>query len=231
MLARYWMTRCPLVVAAPEMDLFSVLQLIRENGVRRLPVMTGDELLGIIALSDLYSFASPASLRLDIQNIPREVRNELMAKTAGQVMKTDVVTCDINAALEDIGVLMRERHVGAVPVMSGNKLAGIITESDVLTALSEITRAGDESSRICLRVPAREKIDVFREIIDICAKYEAEMFTLLTHPLRDDTCHLVMMKVRGKKRDELIQALWESDFQVLIATEDSKLPDTEKEIE
>ncbi len=82
----------------------------------------------------------------------------------------------------------------------------------------------------CLRVPAREKIDVFREIIDICARYEAEMFTLLTHPLRDDTCHLVMMKVRGKKRDELIQALWESDFQVLIATEDSKIPDAEKEI-
>ncbi len=230
MLARYWMTRCPLVVAEPDMDLFSVLQLMRNNGVRRLPVMKNDELLGIIALSDLYIFASPANLRVDIQDVPPEVRNELMAKTAGQVMKTDVVTCDINAALEDIGILMRERRIGAVPVMSGNKLAGIITESDVLTALAELTRAGDESSRICLRVPAREKIDVFREIIDICARYEAEMFTLLTHPLRDDTCHLVMMKVRGKKRDELIQALWESDFQVLIATEDSKIPDAEKEI-
>ncbi|MEN6464979.1 MAG: CBS domain-containing protein, partial [Syntrophaceae bacterium] len=125
--------------------------------------------------------------------------------------------------LEDIGVLMRERHIGAVPVMSGKKLAGIITESDVLAALAEVTRAGDESIRICLRVPAREKLDVFREIIDICAKYESEMFTLLTHPLRDDKCHLVMIKVRGKKRDELIQALWESDFQVLIATENSKL--------
>lgn len=225
MLARYWMTRCPLVVAEPEMDLFAVLKLMRKKEVRRLPVMKGDDLLGIIALSDLYVFASPASLSCDVQDMPQEVRNELMAKTAGQVMKTDVITCDVNAALEDIGVLMRERRIGAVPVMSGNKLAGIITESDVLAALAEITRAGDESSRICLRVPAREKIDVFREIIDICARYEAEMFTLLTHPLRDDKCHLVMMKVRGPKRDELIQALWESDFQVLIATEDSKLPE------
>lgn len=225
MLARYWMTRCPLVVAEPEMDLFAVLKLMRKKEVRRLPVMKGDDLLGIIALSDLYVFASPASLSCDVQDMPQEVRNELTAKTAGQVMKTDVITCDVNAALEDIGVLMRERRIGAVPVMSGNKLAGIITESDVLAALAEITRAGDESSRICLRVPAREKIDVFREIIDICARYEAEMFTLLTHPLRDDKCHLVMMKVRGPKRDELIQALWESDFQVLIATEDSKLPE------
>lgn len=225
MLARYWMTRCPLVVAEPEMDLFAVLKLMRKKEVRRLPVMKGDDLLGIIALSDLYVFASPASLSCDIQDMPQEVRNELTAKTAGQVMKTDVITCDVNAALEDIGVLMRERRIGAVPVMSGKKLAGIITESDVLAALAEITRAGDESSRICLRVPAREKIDVFREIIDICARYEAEMFTLLTHPLRDDKCHLVMMKVRGPKRDELIQALWESDFQVLIATEDSKLPE------
>jgi len=227
MLARYWMTRTPLVAAAPETDLFSVLELMRKNGVRRLPVLNGGELLGIIALSDLYSFASPASLGLDIENIPREVRNELGKKSAREVMTTDVVTCDIDAALEDIGVLMREKRIGAVPVISGNKLAGIITESDVLAALAEITRAGDESSRICLRVPAREKIDVFREIIDICARYEAEMFTLLTHPLRDDKCHLVMIKVRGPqgpKRDELIQALWESDFQVLIATEDSKLP-------
>lgn len=229
MLARYWMTRCPLVVAPPEMDLFSVLQLIRKNGVRRLPVMKGEELVGIIALSDLYSFASPASLSRDIHEIPPEVRKELAAKTAGQVMKTDVVTCDVNAALEDIGIMMRERHIGAVPVLSGSKLVGIITESDVLAALAEITRAGEESSRICLRVPAREKIEVFREIIDICAKYEAEMFTLLTHPLRDDKCHLVMMKVRGKQRDELIQALWDSDFQVLIATEDSRLPEQGKD--
>lgn len=225
MLARYWMTRCPLVVAEPEMDLFSVLQLMRNNGVRRLPVMKGDALLGMIALSDLYVFATPASLGGDVKDVPQEVRKILMAKTAGGVMKTNVITCDINAALEDIGILMREKHIGAVPVMSGNKLAGIITESDVLAALAEITRAGDESSRICLRVQAREKLDLFREILDICARSQAEIFTLLTHPLRDDNCHLVMMKVRGPKRDELLQALWDSDFQVLIATEDSKPPE------
>lgn len=229
MLARYWMTRCPLVMAEPEMDLFSVLQMMRSNGVRRLPVMKNDELLGIIALSDLYIFSSPVNLSGDVKDVPQEVRRELMARSAGQVMKTDVVTCDINAALEDIGVLMREKRIGAVPVMSGNKLAGIITESDVLAALAEITRAGDESSRICLRVRAREKLDLFREILDICAKYEAEIFTLLTHPLRDDNCHLLMMKVRGPKRDELLQALWDSDFQVLIATEDSKLPESKEE--
>lgn len=223
MLARYWMTRTPLVVCTPEADLLTVLDLMRKNGVRRLPVLNGEELLGIIALSDLYSFASPANLRADIRDVPQEVRDKLTAKTAGQFMKTDVVTCDINAPLEDIGMLMREKRIGAVPVMSGDRLAGIITESDVLAALAEITRAGDESSRICLRVPAREKADIFREIIDICARYEAQMFTLLTHPLRDDNCHLVMMKVRGPNRDALIQALWETDFQVLIATEDNRL--------
>ncbi len=227
MLARYWMTRCPLVLAAPETDLFTVLQLMRKNGVRRLPITRDggedSELVGIIAISDLYGFASPACLSLDLQDIPPDVRRNLAARTAGKIMATDVVTCDINTALEDIGMLMREKKIGAVPVISGKKLAGIITESDVLAALAEVTRAGDDSSRICLRVQAREKLDLFREILDICARCESEIFTLLTHPLRDDKCHLIMMKVRGQKRDELIQALWESDFQVLIATENSKL--------
>ncbi|MEN6467202.1 MAG: CBS domain-containing protein, partial [Syntrophaceae bacterium] len=101
MLARYWMTKCPLVLAAPETDLFTVLQLMRKNGVRRLPIMSNGqedgELLGMIALSDLYGFASPASHSLDIQDIPREVRQGLTAKTAGQVMVADVVTCEINS--------------------------------------------------------------------------------------------------------------------------------------
>jgi acetoin utilization protein AcuB len=226
MLARYWMTKCPLALAAPETDLFTVFRLMRTNGVRRLPITRNGgedgELLGMIALSDLYGFASPASLSRDVQDIPQDVRKTLAAKTAGQVMKTDVATCEINTALEEIGLLMRERKIGAVPVMNGRKLAGIITESDVLAALAEVTRAGDDSSRICLRVAAREKLDLFREILDICARCDSEIFTLLTHPLRDDNCHLIMMKVRGKKREELIQALWDSDFQVLIATGDSR---------
>jgi acetoin utilization protein AcuB len=180
------MTSHPLVVADEEMSVEEAGLLMRRLVIRRLPVMSDSELKGIVTLSDI-SAARPEGSAADGKPLresePLRVRD---------VMSKKVLTCDANCPLEEVGALMRREKVGALPVMNGNRLVGIITESDVLDALVSITRVGKDTRRLYLRVPLARKCDIFREVIDIGSRYGIELYTLLTHPIRDSDSHLVM---------------------------------------
>lgn len=213
MIVRCWMTSHPLVVVEEEATLEEAFRLMRTHGIRRLPVVKGGELRGIITLSDLYAFTSAASLGSDCGDPPAE----LSRRVVREVMAGQVFTCDVNAPLEDVGALMRREKVGALPVMAGPKLVGIITESDVLEALVSITRVGRDTRRIYLRVPIAQRYTIFQKLIDICRSYGIEIYTVLTHPMRNSGSHLVMLKFSGDRTEEFVQALWASDYQVMLS--------------
>jgi len=214
MLVRYWLATSPITIAA-DMNLEDALDLMRRRGIRRLPVMRGNRICGILAMSDLYPYLGPHIL--DRAALPEVVRAELRNTRVADVMSSPPITCDRNAPLEDVGTLMRKHKIGAVPVVHGEELVGIITESDLLAALSDVTQMGADGRRICFRIPVDDKINIFYRIVSLCEQKGVEILTLLTHPLADDS-HLVMIRVRGSKVPEFIDALWSHHYEVLAST-------------
>jgi acetoin utilization protein AcuB len=185
--------------------------------IRRLPVLSGEnKLCGIITLSDLYPYANPVSLKgqlsdADIDNLKKHVVREIMA--------TDLVTCGPNTPLEDVGALLREKKLGALPVLKDDQLVGIITDCDVLEALCGIARAGDRNVRICLSVPAGEKQNIIYDVVELCKRHRLDLQTVLVHPLRGSKRCLVMVRVEGPRTDAFVKALWDINYQVLIVSD------------
>jgi CBS domain-containing protein len=56
--------------------------------------------------------------------------------TVGEVMSTGLLTVDASTPLVDAAKQMHERSVGAVLVLSGDRVGGILTERDVLRAVA-----------------------------------------------------------------------------------------------
>ena len=56
--------------------------------------------------------------------------------TAGEIMAKDVLGVAPETSLVDAARRMNERHVGAVIVLDGERLVGILTERDVLRAVA-----------------------------------------------------------------------------------------------
>jgi CBS domain-containing protein len=52
----------PVVTGAPEMDVSEAAELMVEHGIRRLPVLEGEELIGIVTLDDLAVRTGDAEL-------------------------------------------------------------------------------------------------------------------------------------------------------------------------
>jgi CBS domain-containing protein len=96
-----------------------------------------------------------------------------------KAMTKDPVVCSAETPLRDVVALFRKHHIGGLPVMDGTELAGIITESDLITLL-ETERISDDlwlpSPFEVIEVPIREYINwektrhALRNIGDMPAK-------------------------------------------------------------
>lgn len=213
MLVRYWMTQS-LFVATEGMTLLDALRVMREKKVRRLPVVHGKQLRGIISRSDLYQFIDPTVI--DDVRIPTAVAENLDTILVGQHMTAWPLTCEPNDPVEEVGARMREKKVGCMPVMSGDDLVGMITESDIFDALTQLTGWGLGGDRISLRVTNDQKTDVFFRVMELCQKYDLELLTLLTHRFKHEDAQMVLVRVRGPREKEFVGALWD-EYRVLLA--------------
>ena len=123
---RDWMTADPVAVA-PDALLVEAYRLMEENEVRRLPVVNKQrELVGILTRSDL------------LQHVPffpdeDELEDELpyINMTVEEAMSYDPISIESTDTVQDAAELMLESKVSGLPVRAGNRLVGIITESDI----------------------------------------------------------------------------------------------------
>ena len=216
MFVHFWMAKSP-VVATEEMSLEEALYLMQKYKIRRLPVVHGEnDLCGMIVISDIYPYVGPHAMTKAL--FSPEVTEQLRNVRVGSVMTKSPITCDRNATVDEIGVIMRRHKIGAVPVVEGTKLVGIITESDILGALSNIAQVGSDSKRIFFRIPVMDRINTFYKIVSLCEQNELEILTILIHPIPEEHSHLVMLRVRGKKVSEFIDMLWRNHYEVLVTS-------------
>lgn len=213
MFVHFWMAKSP-IVATEKMNLEEAMNLMQKHKIRRMPVVRDEnDLCGIIALSDIYPYVGPHAMTKAL--LSEEVTEQLRHVRVASVMTKSPFTCNRNATIDEIGVIMRSKKIGAVPVLEGAKVVGIITESDILGALSNIAQMGTDSKRILFRIPVMEKINTFYKIVSLCEQNELEILTILIHPIPEEESHLVMLRVRGKRVSEFIDMLWRQHYEVL----------------
>ena len=101
-----------------------------ENKIRRLPVMDGDTLIGIVTLENLRRINPISIAGLDILHI-----NEMLARLpVRQLMTGNPITISPTAPLIEAARTMLQHKISALPVLEGSELVGIITESDIFRA-------------------------------------------------------------------------------------------------
>ncbi len=138
------------VTALPGTSLADGLALMHERRIRHLPVLENGRLAGIVSDRDLRGAAPP------IGSLPEEQRLQfLRERRIAEIMKRDVVTVDPMTPIEEAARLMAARTIGALPVLEGDRLVGILTASDLLRGFVDLFGMNRPSSRIEVRIPNR----------------------------------------------------------------------------
>ena len=129
-LVRDWMSPNPVTIG-PKTTLHEAHAVMKEHQFRRLPVVEHDMLVGIVTLSEVLHAEPSNATSLSIFEL-----NYLLAKiTIDEIMTRQVVTVPPSVTIRDAARIMLEHDVSGLPVMDGDKLVGIITESDIFRVL------------------------------------------------------------------------------------------------
>lgn len=129
MLVRDWMNPRPLTVG-PEATLADAKAMMEKYWIRHLLVVEDDALVGMFTDRDLRGASLPANA--DFSAAARAAQLERVAVRT--VMTKGLRTVRSDTTLVEVARLMLEHRFGALPVVDGDRLAGIITETDILRA-------------------------------------------------------------------------------------------------
>jgi acetoin utilization protein AcuB len=125
-----WMTKSVLTVN-PHDTLRHARELLVTHCINQLPVVVNDKVVGIVTDRDIRD-AYPSSLRLFHG---KDIDEWGDSHTVEEVMTYNVIVISPQTSLWEAAQRLRTQRFGALPVVEGGKLVGIITRSDLLDAM------------------------------------------------------------------------------------------------
>jgi acetoin utilization protein AcuB len=162
------MTANPYTIAF-QAPINEAIELMREKSIKRVPVIDGEKVVGMLTHMDIQTLSAPKTTTLSIFEL-----NYLLSKAkVSDAMTKEVITISPDALLEEAAVLMRENRISSLAVMKDNKLVGIITESDIFDAFIELLGFRDKGSRIT--VEAADVPGALADIAEIFQSFDANI--------------------------------------------------------
>ena len=195
------------VYVSPETTVAAAADIMRDKGLRRLPVIEHDKLVGLITEGTMAEASPSKATSLSIYEM-----NYLLNKTkVGDIMIKNVLTVSKYASLEDAIYIMLQNKVGVLPVVDNDQISGIITDKDVFRAFLEISGYGQAGIRIGLEVPDTPR--VLEKIANLIASENLNIERTIVP--KNDTVLRVELQVEGEVGIEQLKEVFvEAGFTV-----------------
>ncbi|MBM6616418.1 acetoin utilization AcuB family protein [Bacillus suaedaesalsae] len=181
------------VITLSKSDIIAKAKLLMfENRIRHLPVI--DEKLAVVGLitrSDIY------------RNILAD--GDENRTLVGEVMNRDVITGHPLDFVEEVSTIFFEHKIGCLPIVKDEKLVGIITETDMLHTLVQLTGANQPGSQLEIRVP--NKTGMLSEVAAIIKQRKVNILSVLVYPSTDELHKTLVFRVQTMNPLVLIEDL------------------------
>ncbi len=132
------MTR-PAVTVESTVTVGAVWKLMRQRKIRHVPVLGGDgRLVGIVTDRDLREVILEPSIQEQLGNLSKS----LNILTVKEVMTWGVITVTPETEIREAARIVRDQKVGALPVVEGGRVVGLLSATDLVKALVDVLDEG-----------------------------------------------------------------------------------------
>ena len=172
--------------------------VMKEHGIRHLPVVQDGRLIGLVTETDVRSALFPAMLE-DI--------------TVKDLMVNDPYTVTPDTVLEDAARIFYRHKIGCLPVVgSKGDLKGIVTIADMLSALIEVMGFLFASSRLDVVLP--DKPEALEAAIHIIQKNGGRIIGISLNMMKKDE-QMHMFRMHKIDLEPIAQAMEKAGFSVI----------------
>lgn len=191
----------------PETPLAEAVHRMNDRNIRRLVVVRGKTLVGMICRQDIARASPPGFNPFSVAGLD----GFPLSGTVGDIMQSPVVTIAADQPIEAAAHRMTEHHIGGLPVVQGDRLVGIITESDIFRVFAKLLSGQPGSSRITFDIT--QKPDALAAFVQLCRDLSLEVTSIIT--FNDGARRLAVARVQGTNTDRLVDRLWDTGQSVL----------------
>lgn len=204
------MTR-QVVAIGPDTPIRDVQVLMEQRNIRHFPILQArasdqvdDELAGIVSDRDV---------RLVGADHPRAPVGLKASDPVSRLMITSVVIAHPDDPVEEAAKVLRERKIGAMPVMDDGRLVGIVTGIDMLDALVRMSGVYEAAAR--LEVEVANRPGSLAELLALIAKRNVNVSSVMTTRGDPDTVSFVLRvatadshRLADHLREHGVSVLW-----------------------
>ena len=206
------------VTIRPDAGVGEAWGLCRERNIRHLPVVEGEKLVGIVSDRDLRDI-SPPRATADQENTLGYVR-------VREIMTADVVTAHPLDTIEHAARVLYEKNFNGLPVVADGELAGIITSTDLMRTLVELTGAGEGGSWIEVEVP--NEPGTLAGITDEIRNRQVNIASIFLGPAGRETYRSIVLRLETTDPSPIVETLENAGY--TVTTTESSTP-TERNVE
>ena len=200
------------ITISPEASFYEVRNLIHEKGVRHVPVVDKNNMLvGIVTDRDIREAAPSDATLLSVQEL-----NYLLGKlkvASFMTPKDKLITINPDTIIEEAVQLMHDHKIGCLPVVEGEKLYGIFTETDALDHLVDIFGLKQKGTRITLAL--EDKPGTMLGILEIFKKNNVNIISIVTPSFMVEGKRIAAIRIKTEEYKDLVADLEKAGFDVL----------------
>ncbi len=191
----------PVITMRADMPIIDALNMMKREHVRRTPILKDGKLVGIISEKDLLNATPSAATTLSVWEM-----NYLLSKiTVSEVMTQNVLTVTEDTPIEEAARIMADNKVGGLPVLRGDEIVGIISETDLFKIMLEMMGARERGVRVTIMV--HDKPGGLAEITQAIARAGGNFISFGTFLGDTPTKGLITFKVEGIDQANLKEIL------------------------
>jgi len=209
MKVKHWMTKDPISVS-PETLAVEAQKIMKENRIRRLPVVDKGKLVGMVTFRNLIEAAPSSANSLSIH----ELNYLIMKIKVKDLMKKNVITVSPEDTVIDAIVRGVEKGIGGFPVVDAKgQLVGIVTETQIARAMLQLFGTEDRNEIITL-----ENVDLqpgtFGNIATLLEKLGINIMSMFSLPRRSTDLLRFYIRIKSGQREEALQELKKAGYAV-----------------
>jgi acetoin utilization protein AcuB len=202
------MTKNPITIDS-ETLVVDAQRIMKENNIRRLPIVDKGKLVGIVTKHDLLEASPSPATSLSIHEL-----NYLLSKMkVKEIMRKNPITISPDTPFEEALRIGQEKKVGAFPVLENGKLVGIVTESDIVRFMSRVLGIREEGSRITIE-GLGGKLGDLEKIISIASQHNTIVLSMISLPRPEKKDWMIVLRLKTTDPDPIVKDFKKAGFNV-----------------
>ena len=174
MLVKNWMSTNVVTIDAND-AMQDAMRVLKEHGIRMLPVMKKGKLVGIVTDRDLKKASASDATTLEIH----ELLYLLTKIKVNDIMTRDPIAVPPDYTVEETARVLLDGKISGAPVVDDyGQVVGIITQTDLFRVLISLTGIGNGGIQFGFQV--EDKPGSIKEVADVIRAFGGRMVSILT---------------------------------------------------